>query len=81
MVVSNALRGATLSGDPLTWRFQALCFLHFLTLPLLVAMVVLLLVLAPSREAYASMRVGPPKLLHLSGQLCLLVLLHRAVAG
>ena len=57
MLLSNVLRGATLSGDPLTWQFQVLWFLHFLTIPLLLSLMLLLLVVAPTRDAYASMKV------------------------
>ena len=57
VLFSNVLRGATLSGDPLTWQFQVLWFLHFLTIPLLLTLMVGLLVVAPTHEAYTSMKV------------------------
>ena len=61
MLLSNVLRGATLAGNPATLRFQILWFLHFLTLPLLLTFMISLLVVAPTHEAYAALKVcaGP----------------------
>ena len=57
VLLSNVLRGATLSGDPQSWQFEVLWFLHFLTIPLLLTLMLVLLVVAPTHEAYASMKV------------------------
>lgn len=53
VTVGGALRCATLSGNPFTFQFQVLWFLHLLTIPALLAVVLLMLVILPMHDAYA----------------------------
>ena len=60
MLASNVVRATTLAGSPHTWQFQVLWFLHFLTIPALLTLVLGLLVVAPAYEVSTCMQACPP---------------------
>ena len=59
LAVGGALRVVTLAGSPFTWVFQATWLAHFLTIPLLLWVMLLMLVVLPMHDAYTADQVGP----------------------
>ena len=59
MTVGEALRVATLAGSPFTWVFQATWLGHFLTIPLLLVVILMMLVVLPMHDAYTADQVSP----------------------